>query len=192
MNRKITHGIFAATLVLIFVPGFVILAGELGETKGDAPEAWATAAKDEPRTHADEEERYIRLYREYLEAINNAESDEERLQLRRKFDQQTGAYQAFLAEEHEASRMKDMEKRVKAIQDDYQKKRMSLQQAHDREMRRIKAACREPVSAVNKNWLGLEAIESTKCQQARALEETFRRDLLNVEKEYDAKLKTLQ
>jgi len=173
MSLKIRHGLLVALITFSL-----------------SPCAWAQGEPQE--THAEEAERYTLLYKEYLEAVNNAESDEERTELRRKFDDETRSYQGFLAEEQQALQARERDGRVQALEDEYQKKVRVMQQEHDQEVRRVRAECRHSTPGADKNWLALEAINAAECQKARSLEANHQRDLKNLEKDYAARLKALQ
>jgi len=132
------------------------------------------------------------LLKEYTESINNAQSDEERAELRRKFDEQTIEYRKYLDEEGEALKKRELEKEKQALEREYNKKVRLLEQRHASEMQRLERECRQ-VSVgvgVEKNWAALEP--PAKCQEKKSLEKEYQRQLKFLKNDYDASLRVLQ
>ncbi len=200
MNRKARFGLVVVFMVLFLSPGVISSAGETDQAKVDTKTVQNNdvmqgegAVEGSLSAQSDEEERYTRLYKEYVEAINNAKNDEERTELRRKFDKETRAYQETLTEEQEILKNRAMERKTQALQDEYQRNIRLLKQNHDKEVRRMKSECSQAATGMQKNWLALEAVKSSECRQkARSLEEAYQRDKRTLENNFNAELKALK
>jgi hypothetical protein len=200
MNRNARFGLVVVFMVLFMSPGVNSSAGETDQTKVDTKKVQNSDVmqgkgdgEGSLSTQSDEEERYTRLYKAYVEAINKAKNDEERTELRRKFDKETRAYQESLTEEQEILKNREVERKTQALQDENQRKLRLLKQNHDKEVRRMKSECNQAATGMQKNWLALEAVKSSECRQkARTLEEAYQRDKRALENNYNAELNALK
>ncbi len=136
----------------------------------------------------DQQERYNRLHKEYVESINKAESDEERVRLQREFDEETREYRNSLAEQEDGQE-RDIEKEKQALKDEYQMQLRQLEQDYDKNVRRLKEECRRDAFGVELNRPDLEPAE---CKKLSSLENEFRRRSISLENDYKASLRELQ
>lgn len=198
MNRPVKFLLAVVSMVILLYPFSASFAKEANQAKVDVePGLSSDVVKDEgamgegtPRsTRLDEQDKYNRRYKEYVESINRAESDEERHRLRREFDEETRAYRNSLAEEKMNLEKRDIEKEKQILTNEYHKKLRQLEQTHDQRERRLDKECRRVAVGAEKNW---ETLEPAMCQEKTLREAEFKRSLKSLENDYNASLQELQ
>lgn len=142
-----------------------------------------------------EQERYNRLYKEYVNSFNKAVNDEERERLRKKFEEDTKAYQKSLAEKNELIKRNTIDKERQALENEYQLKIGQMKQNHRQRVRRLEQECRRE-TLVSKEVFGERSsglnLEPAICQKKPLLEQEFNRDLTLLTNDYNARMRTLQ
>ena len=198
MNRPMKFRLTVVSMLILLYSFSASLAKEAGREKVDAEPGLSSktlkngdAIKEgTPRSlRLEEQDRYHRLLKEYVQSLDKAESDEERSRLRRKFDEDTREYRTSLAKEKEDLKQRDIEKERQALESEYHKKLRLLEQNHDKKMRRLEKECRRVAIGVEKNWL---ALNPAMCQKKPLLEEEFKRSLILLKNDYNAGLQELQ
>jgi len=187
MNRPVKLKLAMIAVILLLVPFSVSFAQEAGRAKDDVEPGLNGDTLQSPQL--EEQDRYSRLLKEYVESINNAQSDEERAELRKKFDEQTSEYRKYLAEEEESQKKREVEKEKQALEQEYNKKLRLMEQKHASEMQRLERECRKVAVGIEKNWGSLEYAE---CQKKKSVEKEYQRQLKFLKNDYDTSLRVLQ
>lgn len=165
--------------------------GDAGPTlNSDAGQSGGAVEKELPSsTRFDQQERYNRLLKEYVESLNEAESDEERLRLRREFEEETREYKQDFAEQKEDQEERDIDKEKQALKDEYHMQLRQLEQDHEQKVRRLREECKRDAFGTEINRPDLEPAD---CKRLPSLEKEFRRRLISLENDYRNSLLELQ
>ena len=198
MTRSMMFRLSVVAMVILLYPTSAPCAKDAGQVKvAVEPGLSSEVLKDEEAikeeasisSRLDEQDRFNRLLKEYVQSYNKAESEEERNRLRRDFDEQTRAYRESLAEEQESLKKRDVEKERQTLTNEYHKNLRRLEQDHDKKVRRLELECRRDEFGVDKNGLPLEPAT---CKKKKLQEEEFNRRLKFLEDDYNASLRKLQ
>lgn len=198
MQRPVKYRLVITCMLTLLLSSNICYAKEADKSKGDAgpglnsdtSQGGGVVDKELPSSpRFDQQQRYNRLYKEYVESINKAESDEERVRLQRKFEEETREYRHDLAEQEDRQDERDIEKKKQALQDEYQMQLRQIEQDYDKNVRHLKEECKRDAFGVELNRPDLEPAE---CKKLPSLEKEFRRRSISLENDYKASLRELQ
>ena len=204
MTRATTLWLVIVCVAILLSPFPPSLAKEASQAKEDVEVPVSSDAsqngvdvKEEPQQspQGEEQERYSRIYKEYVDSFNKAENDEERERLRKKFEEETRAYQNSLAKEHENIKKGTIEKEKQALKSEYEQKMSQLKHNYEQNVRRLEQECRRDTLG-SKEVFGEKSsglnLEPAICQKKPLLEQEFSRDSRLLTNDYTTRLRALQ